>query len=244
MGAAVGTAIPVVSPTPLGAATGALIALGGLLMSSVIGPFSARKLQEEMDAIKDANDQVPPELRTGKEWDEIFAPMVVRHLGFALRERSKVKLEAARIHLRKCLLEGVPTPEQDSLHQHVEKFLNDCTVNELVCLVGLKLALLSKADGVNKEDSYPQVPLGLYLGEEHLAKFVSVPPLETHLAMRGLEGRRYLVTYRHTSRNTPIPIQSPTGEDVHNPYWSFTTFGYRIADWLDEGLPPVNCADE
>ncbi|MCC6148980.1 MAG: hypothetical protein IT461_01905 [Planctomycetes bacterium] len=243
MGAAVGTAIPVVSPTPLGAATGALIALGGLLMSSVIGPFSARKLQEEMDAIKDAIDQVPPELRTGKEWDEIFAPMVVRHLGFALRERSKVKLEAARVHLRKCLAAGVPAKELGWFEELVGTLLDQCTEYELILLLRAHDISTKRPDFVeygddafkHPEDRTTDPYLLCRYSERQIVEESQLGTTFGSLALAALIQRELMLQGDSIAKERPADWpEGFQGLARHSPMFGVTPLGRQVAEWLQK----------
>lgn len=218
-----------------GAVAGAVFSVAGIAVSLMVASFQNNRMREEFEFIAQCIDELPATWAEDGTLDEYTLPAVIKHLMWRTQENHWQKVEAARAHLRKKLLDGKPTEEQDNFHQQVESFLNGCTVTELVCLLRLALAIRTNERFELHEDNHgePAAP------EEELASRAGVNTEDGFYAFQSLKHRGLVFGDLRTGRSKVIsgPI-ADTGHEGWQTFWSISKLGRRIADWFDTEMPP------
>jgi hypothetical protein len=218
------------------AVAGAVFGVAGVAVGLMVASFQNSRMREEFEFIANCIDELPAAWAEDGTLDEFIMPAVMKHLMWRTQENHRQKVEAARTHLRKKLLDGKPTEEQDHFHQQVESFLNGCTVAELMCLIRLALAIRTGEQFERTGDNHGH-PAIL---EEELVSRTGLAAEDGYYAFRELEGKGLVFGDLRTRRENrlsfgPLPALEDEGTQR---FWSLTALGRRIADWLDAGLPP------
>jgi hypothetical protein len=219
-----------------GAVAGAVFSLAGIAVGLMVASFQNSRMREEFEFIAQCIDELPATWAEDGTLDEYILPAVMKHLMWRTQENHREKVQAARTHLRKKLLDGEPTGEQDHFHQQVESFLNACTVSELICLIRLALAFRTREhfDQTGENQGHPAIL------EEELVSRTGLRPQDGYYAFRELEGRGLVFGDLRTGRESRPdygPLPAPVDEGMQR-FWSLTALGRRIAEWLDTAVPP------
>lgn len=221
----------------VGAVAGAMLSVAGMALGYVAASFQSARMRADLEFFADCIDRLPELWAADGTLEERILPAVAKYLTWRAQETHKQKIQAARNHLRKKLMDGTPTPERDCLHQQVEKFLADCTVSELVLLIRTWLALRTNDECVEYEVSRHTGERNYSVREEGVAEAAGVSCEEAYYAFRSMSARGFVVAVGNTSRENDASFLGAALPASQN-LWALLPLGVSIAEWLDENEPP------
>ncbi|MCC6148979.1 MAG: hypothetical protein IT461_01900 [Planctomycetes bacterium] len=233
----VGGAAVSLAPGP-GAVIGAVMTLGGMFLGNIASSFQTKRMREEIEFVADCVDKLPETWAQNGTLEEHILPAVVKHMTWRAQENHKEKVQAMRTHLRKKLFDGAPISERDTLHQHVEKFLTEATVSELICLTRFALGCRAKEPFVERLANSPDALSGMSGIEENIANASGVSGEEAYYAFRALAARGFAVSVGSVRRDTNAMSYLPERVATAQNRWTLSRLAHQIATWLDEQMPP------